>query len=87
MADRIELTAELRDFLLDLSKMPSEISVGQGTFTPDYPVAAGYKLIPRWDVHFEGLEGYRRDSTEPHITHSPQLGDHRYCGLAMRWSF
>ena len=43
MADRIELTAELRDFLLDLSKMPTEISVGQGTFTPDYPVAAGYK--------------------------------------------
>ena len=41
------------------------------------------KLIPRWDVHFEGLEGYRRDSTEPHITHSPQLGDHRYCGLAI----
>ena len=37
-------------------------------------------------MHFEGLEGYRRDSTEPHITHSPQLGDHRYCGLAMRWS-
>ncbi len=41
------------------------------------------KPIPRWDVHFGGLEDYRKDSTAPHITLRPQLGDHRHCGLAI----
>ena len=39
------------------------------------------KPIPRWDVHFEGLEDYRKDSTALHITHGFQLGGHRQCGL------
>ena len=46
-------------------------------------VARYSKPIPRWDVHFEGLEDYRKDSTAPHITHRPQLGGHRQCGLAI----
>ena len=41
------------------------------------------KPIPRWDVHFGGLEDDREDSTAPHITFSPQMGDHRQCGLAI----
>ena len=43
MVERIELSPDLRNFLLDPSNMPTEISVGQGTYTPDHPVAAGYK--------------------------------------------
>lgn len=43
MVDRIELSAELREFLLDPSEMPTEIFVDQDRYTPDYPVAAGYK--------------------------------------------
>ena len=43
MADRIELSAELRDFLLDPSEMPTEIIVGREEYTPDSPVGAGYK--------------------------------------------
>ena len=37
--------------------------------------------IPGWDVHFEGLEDYRKDSTAPLTTHGSQLGGHRQCGL------
>ena len=37
----------------------------------------------RSDVHFRGLEDYRKDSTAPHITLMPQLGDHRQCGPAI----
>ena len=43
MADRIELSADLRAFLLDPAALPSEIFVDQEKFTPNYPVAAGYK--------------------------------------------
>ena len=43
MADRITLSDELRDFLLDPSEMPPEILVGQEKYTLDCPVAAGYK--------------------------------------------
>ena len=43
MADRIELSAELREFLLDPSTIPTEVSVDQERFTPNCPVAAGYK--------------------------------------------
>ena len=43
MADRIELSAELRDFLLDRSEMPTEIFVDQEKYTPDFPVGSGYK--------------------------------------------
>ena len=32
------------------------------------------KLIPRWDVHFGGLEDDLKDSTARHITFTPQLG-------------
>ena len=41
------------------------------------------KPIPRWDVHFGGLEDCRKDYTSPHITSGPQLGGHRHCGLAI----
>ena len=41
------------------------------------------KPIPRWDVHFGGLEDDRKGSTEPHITFRPQLGRHRRYGLAI----
>ena len=41
------------------------------------------KPIPRWDVHFGGLEDDRKVSTAPHITFRPQLGGHRQCGLAI----
>ena len=41
------------------------------------------KPIPRWDVHFGGLEDARQDSTAPHITFRDQLGGHRQCGLAI----
>ena len=34
-------------------------------------------------MHFGGLGDYRKDSTAPHITLRPQLGDHRHCGLAI----
>ena len=34
--------------------------------------AIGTKPIPRWDVHFGGLEDDREDSTAPHITFRPQ---------------
>ena len=45
MVDRIELSVELRDFLMDSSKMPTEIVVGQEKYTPNIPVAAGYKGV------------------------------------------
>ena len=32
------------------------------------------KPIPRWDVHFGGLEDDLKDSTVPHITFTPQMG-------------
>ena len=32
------------------------------------------KPIPRWDVHFGGLEDDLKDSTAPRITFTPQLG-------------
>ena len=41
------------------------------------------KPIPRWDMHFGGLEDDRKYSTAPHITLRPQLGAHRQCGLAI----
>ena len=41
------------------------------------------KPIPRWDVHFGGLEDCRKDYTSPHITSGPQLGGHRHCGLGI----
>ena len=41
------------------------------------------KPIPRWDVHFGGLEDDREDSTAPHITFRPQMGGHRRWGLAI----
>ena len=41
------------------------------------------KPIPRWDVHFWGLEDDRKDSTEPRITFGPQMGGDRQCGLAI----
>ena len=41
------------------------------------------KPIPRWDVHFGGLEDCRKDYTSPHITSGPQLGGHRHWGLAI----
>ena len=43
MADRIELSADLRKFLLDLATMPSEVYVNQEGFILNRPVAAGYK--------------------------------------------
>ncbi len=43
MADRIQLSEKLRESLLDSANMPTEISVGTGTYTPNFPVAAGYK--------------------------------------------
>ena len=43
MADRIELPAELRDFLLDRAKMPAEIFVDKEKYTLDFPVGSGYK--------------------------------------------
>ena len=46
-------------------------------------VSVEAKPIPRWDVHFGGLEDCRKDSTAPHITVRPQLGGHRHCGLAI----
>ena len=49
MADRIELPAELREFLLDPSALPTEIFVDQNRYTPDHPVAAGYKGVV-WKV-------------------------------------
>ncbi len=49
MADRIELPAELREFLLDPSALPTEIFVNQNRYTPDHPVAAGYKGVV-WKV-------------------------------------
>ena len=41
------------------------------------------KPIPRWDVHFGGLEDDRKDYTEPHIAFRSQMGSHRQCGLAI----
>ena len=41
------------------------------------------KPIPRWDVHFGGLEDDRKDSTEPHIVSGSQPGSQRQCGLAI----
>ena len=49
MADRIELPAKLRDFLLDRSEMPTEIFVDQEKYTPDFPVGSGYKSVV-WKV-------------------------------------
>ena len=49
MADRIQISDELREFLLDPSKIPLEIFVDQEKYTPDYPVAAGYKAAV-WKV-------------------------------------
>ena len=47
------------------------------------PTVNWTKPIPRWDVQFGGLEDDREDSTAPHITFRPQMGDHRQCGLAI----
>ena len=41
------------------------------------------KPIPRWDVHFGEIYDDRKDSTAPHIIFRPQLGGHRWCGLAI----
>ena len=41
------------------------------------------KPKPRWDVHFEGLEVDREQSKAPHLTFSPQIGDHRRCDLSI----
>ena len=41
------------------------------------------KPIPRWDVHFWGLEDDREDSTAPHTTFRAQMSGHRQCGLAI----
>ena len=41
------------------------------------------KPIPRWDVHFGGLDDDRKGSTAPHTAFRPQLGGHRKCGLAI----
>ena len=41
------------------------------------------KPIPRWDVHFGGLEDDRKDYAEPHITFRSQQDSHRQCGLAI----
>ena len=49
MADRIELPAELREFLLDPSALPTEIFVDQNRYTSNHPVAAGYKGVV-WKV-------------------------------------
>ena len=43
MHKRIELSEELRSFLLDPSHMPAAIVVGGETYTPQTPVASGYK--------------------------------------------
>ena len=43
MAGRIELSTELRDFLLDPTEMPTEVFVNKEKYTPINPVAAGYK--------------------------------------------
>ena len=45
MADRTELPAELRDFLLDSSKMPTKIIVGQEEYTLDIPAGSGFKGV------------------------------------------
>ena len=41
------------------------------------PFLRGTNPIPRWDVHFGGLDEDRKDSTAPHIRFRPQLGGHR----------
>ena len=45
MPDRIELSEELKTFLLNPSQMPTEIVVGQETYAADIPVASGYKSV------------------------------------------
>ncbi len=37
-------------------------------------IASGTKPIPRWDVHFGGLEDDLKDSTALHLTFTSQLG-------------
>ena len=41
------------------------------------------KPIPRWDVHFGGIDDDRKDATALHITFRPQLSEHRQCGLSI----
>ena len=43
---------------------------------PAFDVSRKSKPIPRWDVHFWGLEDDRKDSTAPHIAFKLQLGGH-----------
>ena len=43
MPNRIRLSTELRDFLLDRSAMPTEIFVEQEQYAPDFPVDSGHK--------------------------------------------
>ena len=43
MPTRIQLSTELREFLLDRSAMPTEILVDQEQYTPDFPVDSGHK--------------------------------------------
>ena len=43
MPDRIALSDELRAFLVDPSNMPTSIDVAGKHYTPDVPVASGYK--------------------------------------------
>ena len=40
---RIQLSEELRSFLLDPKNMPDDIAVGAETYVPEAPVASGYK--------------------------------------------
>ena len=49
LAERIELPAELRETLLDSSALPTEVFVDHNRFTPNHPVAAGYKGVV-WKV-------------------------------------
>ena len=41
------------------------------------------KPIPKWDVHFGGIDDDRKDATALHITFRPQLSEHRQCGLSI----
>ena len=47
------------------------------------PAQCRPKPIPRRDVHFGEIDDDRKASTAPHITFRPQLGGHRWCGLAI----
>ena len=49
MADRIQLSDTLRDFLLDRSQLPPEITVGRETYTLESPAGFGFKGVV-WKV-------------------------------------